>query len=273
MGFFATIISTPLRLSGQGNHSNIRVSRQLVESARLNANTLLEQLNTTPTGLTSDEAEARLENLRRQRGGPRKAASFFARLWENIKNPLVILLSLLGLVSYLTGDIRATVVIALMVLLGIVLRFIQEIARRPRRREAAAPWSAPPPPSCATAQKVEIPLHEMVPGDILSTLGRRHGAGRRAPADRQGPVPQPGRAHRRIACRWRRRPACADGTQSEPAGDALPVLPGLQRGKRHRHRGGGHHRQQHLLRLAGRSASPASASSPASIRASTSSPG
>jgi Mg2+-importing ATPase len=52
--------------------------------------------------------------------------TFWARLWDNLKNPLVALLVVLAFVSYLTGDLRATVVIGLMVLLGIVLRFLQE---------------------------------------------------------------------------------------------------------------------------------------------------
>ena len=44
-----------------------------------------------------------------------------------MKNPLVILLTALGVVSFLTGDQRATVVIFVMVLLGVVLRFVQEM--------------------------------------------------------------------------------------------------------------------------------------------------
>ena len=45
----------------------------------------------------------------------------------NIKNPLVLLLLALGPISFLTGDQRATVVIFVMVLLGVVLRFVQEM--------------------------------------------------------------------------------------------------------------------------------------------------
>jgi magnesium-transporting ATPase (P-type) len=48
------------------------------------------------------------------------------RLWDNIKNPLVILLSALAVISFLTGDLRATIMILAMVLLGIALRFFQE---------------------------------------------------------------------------------------------------------------------------------------------------
>jgi Mg2+-importing ATPase len=46
---------------------------------------------------------------------------------DNVKNPLVILLTALSVLSYLTGDLWATVVIFVMVLLGVVLRFYQEL--------------------------------------------------------------------------------------------------------------------------------------------------
>jgi magnesium-transporting ATPase (P-type) len=49
------------------------------------------------------------------------------RSLNNIKDPLVILLAALGVLSCLTDDLRATAVICLMVLLGVVLRFYQEM--------------------------------------------------------------------------------------------------------------------------------------------------
>ena len=48
------------------------------------------------------------------------------RLVDNVKNPLVILLTALGILSYLTGDVRAMIVIFVIVLVGVVLRFFQE---------------------------------------------------------------------------------------------------------------------------------------------------
>ena len=52
------------------------------------------------------------------------------RLLGNVKNPLVLLLMALGVLSFLTGDMRATVVIFVMVILGMVLRFCAGDARR-----------------------------------------------------------------------------------------------------------------------------------------------
>jgi len=177
MGFLASIITTPLRLGNPAHANGIRVSRQLVESARLDPNAVLEQLNTTPAGLSAAEAEARLETY-----GPNTVArenrhSFFTRLWENVKNPLVILLSVLGVVSYLTGDLRAAIVIASMVLLGIVLRFVQE-SRADHAAEQLKAMVSTTASVLRDGRKVELPLQQIVPGDVL-TLS----AGDMVPAD------------------------------------------------------------------------------------------
>jgi len=74
------------------------------------------------------------------------------RLLVNIKNPLVLLLVALGVLSYLTGDLKATVVIFVMVILSVVLRFFQEM----RADNAAAKLQAmvsTPRHWCATARK------------------------------------------------------------------------------------------------------------------------
>ena len=47
-------------------------------------------------------------------------------LWHCYRTPFDLLLSLLALISWLTGDLRATVVIGSMVTLSVSLRFVQE---------------------------------------------------------------------------------------------------------------------------------------------------
>ncbi|HEX7599831.1 MAG TPA: magnesium-translocating P-type ATPase, partial [Polyangia bacterium] len=177
MGFFATIISAPARLGNQAHGNGIRVSRQLIESAQLAGSALLEQLNSTPTGLTAAEAETRLETYGPNTVARENRLSFFGRLWDNVKNPLVILLVILGLVSYLTGDVDATVVIFIMVLLGIVLRFVQE-SRADHAAEQLKAMVSTTASVLRDGQKIEIPLQQIVPGDVL-TLS----AGDMVPAD------------------------------------------------------------------------------------------
>lgn len=177
MGFLAEIVTAPARIGATARPNSIHVSRQLVESARANTQTLFTQLNTSLSGLTHQAAEARLEQY-----GPNvilkeKRMTFLDRLWENVKNPLVILLVVLDVVSYLTGDVHAAVVILVMVLLGIVLRFVQE-SRADQAAEKLKAMVSTTATVVRDGVKQEIPLEEIVPGDIVHLS-----AGDMVPAD------------------------------------------------------------------------------------------
>jgi Mg2+-importing ATPase len=133
MGIFATILTVPARLSSHGRGNEIHISKKLVDSAHVDTSIVLEGLKTSPNGLSQAEAEARLEQYGPNEVARERRQTVLMRLWDNVKNPLVILLVVLGVISYLTEDIRAAVIIFLMVILGIVLRFYQE-----RRADNAA---------------------------------------------------------------------------------------------------------------------------------------
>jgi len=177
MGIFATIFTNPTRLTGLVRGNGIRVSRLLVESGLMDAAAVFEKFNTTSQGLTSEEAEGRLEQYGFNEIAKEKHRTWFMLLWENVKNPLVILLCVLGLVTYLTADLPGTIVIFIMVMLGIVLRFVQE-----NRADAAAEKLKAMVSTTATVvrdgQRREISLKELVPGDIVQLS-----AGDMVPAD------------------------------------------------------------------------------------------
>ncbi|WP_349318701.1 cation-transporting P-type ATPase [Chitinophaga sp. MM2321] len=86
-----------------------------------------QRVDYIPGGLSTEEALKRLNEYGFNEIAREKPLSPWLRLWKNLKNPLVILLSILGLISFLTGDIRSTLVIFMMVILGIVLRYVQEM--------------------------------------------------------------------------------------------------------------------------------------------------
>ena len=89
-----------------------------MDAARADAATALTQLNTTSNGLSPQEVETRLEEYGPNVVAKEKRQTWLMRLWDNVKNPLVILLIVLGIISFLTGDLRATVIIFLMVSVG-----------------------------------------------------------------------------------------------------------------------------------------------------------
>jgi len=150
---------------------------ELVEIARIEGEAALHLLQSGLQGLSREEAKARLKQYGWNEIAREKRHSRLKRLWDNIKNPLVLLLLALGLVSLLTGDLRAAVVILIMIILGIGLRFYQESSAD----DAAEKLKAMVRTTAAVVrdgQNLEVDLKELVPGDII-----RLAAGDMVPAD------------------------------------------------------------------------------------------
>ncbi|MDP1857371.1 MAG: magnesium-translocating P-type ATPase, partial [Gemmatimonadaceae bacterium] len=156
---------------------NAPISGQLLEMGHADAAAVLQQLASRLDGLTQVEADARLKQYGLNVIAREQRQSALLRLLSNVKNPLVLLLAALGVLSFLTGDLRATVVIFVMVILGIVLRFVQEM-----RADNAAEKLKAMVSNTATlvrdGKEQEVPLKMLVPGDII-----RLAAGDMAPAD------------------------------------------------------------------------------------------
>jgi P-type Mg2+ transporter len=164
----------PSKLSGgNGAHD----SGQLLEQARADADSVLKELGSQPSGLNQAEADSRLTQVGSNEIAREQRQSALMRLLSNIKNPLVLLLTALGVLSFLTGDQRATVVIFVMVVLGVVLRFVQEM-----RADNAAQKLQAMVSNTATlvrgGKEEEVPLKTLVPGDVI-----RLAAGDMVPAD------------------------------------------------------------------------------------------
>ncbi len=140
------------------------------EAALLEASEILQRLKTSPDGLGHDEAAARLETYGPNEVGQEKKHDWLQRLWVAVRNPLVILLSILAIVTFATAqgpsDMVGGWVMVAMVLLGVSLRFVQET----KADNAAAKLKAMIKVT-ATAlrdgQPTEIPLKELVPGDVV----------------------------------------------------------------------------------------------------------
>ena len=154
-----------------------KVSGQLLEMALKESDAVLTELESRSSGLSAAEAETRLKRDGLNEIAREKRQSPLMRLLDNVKNPLVILLTGLGILSYLTGDLRATIVIFVMVVLGVVLRFYQEM-----RADSAAEKLKAMVNTTATVVRdgkdAEVPLKMLVPGDII-----RLNAGDMVPAD------------------------------------------------------------------------------------------
>src|SRR5262245_56513360 len=103
----------------QANLTQTRGTEPAQEAALLETPALLESLRTSPSGLTEDEAAARLEQYGPNEIAREKRQNWLDRLYVAARNPLVILLTVLAVLSFATGDFRAGTVMLLMVTLGL----------------------------------------------------------------------------------------------------------------------------------------------------------
>ena len=155
----------------------IRVAPLLVELASADAAGAYERLGTTATGLTEEQAEQRLEQYGYNVVAPAEHHSKPMLLVHAILNPLVILLAVLALVSFLTQDFGSAIVMVAMIFLGVSLRFWQES----KADDAAAKLKAMISVTATVVREGkprEVPLSQLVPGDIVKLA-----AGDMIPAD------------------------------------------------------------------------------------------
>jgi len=167
MDLLAKIFTAPIQPKGSTRANGIHVSKKLVESAHIAGSAVLDQLNTTPNGLSRDEVEARLEQFGPNEVAREKRKTVLTRLWDNFKNPLVVLLLILALISYLTGDLPSALIMLTMVLIGIVLRFVQE-SRADSAAEKLREMVSTTATVIRSGKRQEIPLRDLVPGDIVT---------------------------------------------------------------------------------------------------------
>lgn len=130
-----------------------------------------------PEGLSEEEAERRRNRFGLNEVKEEKPLSPWRRLWRSLQNPLVILLTILGLISLLTADVRSAIVIFLMVILGVAIRYVQEM-RADKAAEKLKALVSTHATVCRNGTDQEVPLKMLVPGDIV-----RLGAGDMIPAD------------------------------------------------------------------------------------------
>src|SRR3569832_2634594 len=104
----------------------IRASARLLELAAAEPEAVYARLAARETGLSSLEARARLAEY-----GPNRLArdcppSLVHLLWRAVRNALVVLLAVLAVASFSTGDVGAGVVMVVMLVLGVGLELLQE---------------------------------------------------------------------------------------------------------------------------------------------------
>lgn len=140
------------------------------DAATKETSEVLQSLNSSPNGLTEDEAAGRLEEFGPNEVAQEKQHGWLHRLWTAVRNPLVILLAILVIITFATAgdpsDYIGGFVMLAMIVLAVLLRLIQET----RADNAAAKLKAMIKVTATVlrdGQPKEIPLKELVPGDVV----------------------------------------------------------------------------------------------------------
>ncbi len=164
------------------------LAQTLVAAAQSDADALLKQLDSNPHGLSEAQAATVREQFGKNEIEQEKPLPWWLHLWRCYKTPFDLLLTLLAVISYLTEDLKATIVIGSMVVISVFIRFWQEsqsnraadklkamvsntatVIRRDLAEEAMEQARRyfdiqlhPNEP-----RRVETPIKQLVPGDLV----------------------------------------------------------------------------------------------------------
>ena len=153
-------------MTGQKISNHKPMMDTLGEAAAHESVEVLQSLGSSLNGLAEAEAEKRLTQYGPNEVGQEKRHEWLHRLWTAVRNPLVVLLTVLAILSFATDDLPGGTVMLSMVILGVSLRLVQET----RAGNAAAKLKAMIKVTATVVrdgQQKEIPLQHLVPGDVI----------------------------------------------------------------------------------------------------------
>lgn len=146
------------------------LAQQLLDCAHSDTDALLTRLASHRDGLSTLEADAARALHGSNEVEHEQPLSWRQHLWHCYRNPFNLLLTLLALVSWLTEDLKATLVIGAMVVLSTLLRFWQET----RSNQAADALKAMVSNTATVRRRdaggkarIEQPIQQLVPGEVI----------------------------------------------------------------------------------------------------------
>ncbi len=126
----------------------------------------LAALETTPLGLGAEEAEERLDEYGPNELSHLKRLGFWADMYHRLRSPLVVQLLVIAAVSGFTGEMKAAVIVAGMVLLSVGLSYVLD------RRSSQAVEGLGKRVESRTfvlrdGREEEVRISDIVPGDVV----------------------------------------------------------------------------------------------------------
>ncbi|MGT2932649.1 magnesium-translocating P-type ATPase [Streptococcus catagoni] len=142
------------------------LNSDLQKLAQKETQELFTFLHTSHQGLSSEEAEERLDLYGYNKVDSQKPLTVFQILWKSICDTFILVMLALMTVSFLTEDIESALVMLAMVSISILISFLQEyksqkasIALKELIENTATVYRG--------GLQTEIPMDEVVPGDLV----------------------------------------------------------------------------------------------------------
>lgn len=158
----APTTSSPDRKSG-----NIRGEKRLIELCGVTVRDAIKNLKTTPTeGLSSEEAEKRLDEYGPNELAHARQPDFLADILHRCKSPLVVQLLVISAVSGAIGEVKSAIIVSIMIVLSVGLSFILD-RRSTRAVDALGKRVQSRTIAIRDGRESEIRISEVVPGDIV----------------------------------------------------------------------------------------------------------
>lgn len=141
------------------------------ELAKANTDSIFKLYQSSINGLSEDNARARLHKFGLNQIAKSEQDSDFARFFANFKNPLIILLVVLVVVSFLIKEIETAIIITIMIFISILLTFFQESRSNKaaqKLQEMVKITSTVIRIIDGKPQAVDVPTSQLVAGDMVS---------------------------------------------------------------------------------------------------------
>ncbi|WP_100488426.1 magnesium-translocating P-type ATPase [Sporolactobacillus pectinivorans] len=152
------------------------VANELIIASRMETEELLKKYNTHLTGYNEEAAEDLRDKYGSNEISHQKPESVYKRLIGAFVNPFTVVLFILAIISFITDvviaapgekDPSTVIIICTMVVISGLLRFIQETRSNNSAEKLKALVHTTAAVSRGEEGKKEVPLAEIVPGDIV----------------------------------------------------------------------------------------------------------
>lgn len=149
------------------NKKNLSKDQELKKLALLSERELMMELRTSLEGLSENDAKQRLAEYGPNKVDAEKPTPPWLLFVNALKDPFVLVLAILMVVSLATDDLKAALVMAIMILASATITFIQEY----RSQKASLALKEMIENTCAVTREgktYELPMDEVVPGDVIT---------------------------------------------------------------------------------------------------------